>query len=105
MIEMNRARAASLLLCLAMIATMSSFAAPLDQLGVKPGSTHRVALGGAELNVRTVEAGREGWVLFTVISDDSRWQRGTRLWLNLDRLDNISAPTTASVTLPMQRPV
>ncbi|MEP7155397.1 MAG: hypothetical protein ABI905_06465 [Betaproteobacteria bacterium] len=92
----------------AVILCLSSFAleaAPLDLLGIKPGSSHRVSVGGGEINVRVVETGREGWVLFSVISDDSRWQRGTRLWLNLDRLDNISAPTSSSISLPLQRPV
>ena len=81
-------------------------AAPLELLGVKPGSIHRLALGGGEITARVVDTGKEGWVLFSVTSDDVRWQRGTRLWINLDRIDNISAPTgsAATVSAPSDAP-
>ena len=68
-------------------------AVPLDLVGVKTGSVHRMALGGGEITARVVDTGKEGWVLFSVLSDDVRWKRGTRLWINLDRIGNISAAT------------
>ena len=71
-------------------------AAPLDQLGVKPGSIHRITLGSGEINARVIEIGKEGWVLFSVESHDIHWTQGTKLWINLDRISNISAPSTAS---------
>ncbi|MEO8103888.1 MAG: hypothetical protein ABI790_15300 [Betaproteobacteria bacterium] len=75
-------------------------AAPLELLGVKPGSTHRMALGGGEITAKVVDTGKDGWVLFSVTSDDIRWQRGARLWINLDRIDNISAATAATSASP-----
>lgn len=76
-------------------------APPLEQLGVKPGTTHRMTLGSGEIDARTVEIGRDGWVLFVVESNSTRWTQGSRLWINLDRIDNISTPlagTGASTT-------
>lgn len=70
----------------------TTLAAPLELLGVRAGSVHRMALGGGEITARVVDPGKDGWVLFSVLSDDSRWKRGTRLWINLDRIGNISVP-------------
>ena len=89
----------SSLLAAALLATSAASAAPLELLGVRPGSIHRIALGGGEITARVIDAGKEGWVLFSVTSDDVRWQRGTRLWINLDRIDNISAPTGSAPTI------
>ena len=69
-------------------------AAPLDQLGVKPGSVHRLALGSGEITARVTEIGKEGWVLFTVESHDIHWTQGTKLWINLERISNISTSMT-----------
>ena len=89
----------SSLVAAALLATGAASAAPLELLGVRPGSIHRIALGGGEITARVIDAGKEGWVLFSVTSDDVRWQRGTRLWINLDRIDNISAPTGSAPTV------
>lgn len=70
-----------------------ALAAPLEQFGVKPGSIHRMSLGGGEITARVMETGADGWILFSVVSDDVRWRQGTRLWINLDRIGNISMPT------------
>ena len=93
---MNKITLTSMLLA---ASSLSVLAAPLELLGVKTGSIHRMALGAGEITARVVDTGKEGWVLFSVVSDDIRWQRGTRLWINLDRIDNISA-ATLSATAP-----
>ena len=81
-----------LAMSLLLVLSTPVLSAPLDLLGVKPGSTHKMGLGGAEILARVVQAGKEGWVLFEVLSDDGRWSKGTRLWINLDKIDNISVP-------------
>ena len=55
-----------------------TYAAPLELFGVKTGSVHRMALGGGEITARVVDPGKDGWVLFSITSDDVRWRRGTR---------------------------
>ena len=75
-------------------------AAPLELFGVKPGSVHRMALGGGEITGRVVDAGKDGWVLFSITSDDVRWRRGTRIWINLDRIGNISAAAESADIVP-----
>lgn len=90
----------SILLAVFALSPYVAFAAPLELLGVKSGSVHRMALGGGEITARVVDTGKDGWVLFSVVSDDVRWQRGTRLWINLDRIDNLSAPTGATASGP-----
>ena len=76
------------------LALVSAFAiaTPIEQFGMKPGTIHRMALGGGEINARVVEIGKDGWVLFSVESNDVRWMAGTKLWINLDRISNISMP-------------
>lgn len=103
---MNKTSLASLRLAILLLTTLLSahisVAAPLDLLGVRPGTTHRLALGGGEITARVAEIGREGWVQFSVLSDDLRWPRGTRIWINLDRIDNISTPIGSSPAAPAE---
>jgi hypothetical protein len=75
-------------------------AAPVELFGVKTGSVHRMALGGGEITARVVDPGKDGWVLFSITSDDVRWRRGTRIWINLDRIGNISAAMESADIVP-----
>lgn len=77
-----------------------TYAAPLELFGVKTGSVHRMALGGGEITARVVDPGKDGWVLFSITSDDVRWRRGTRVWINLDRIGNISTATESADIVP-----
>lgn len=88
---MNKQKTALIACAMLLSIANMTHAAPLDLFGVKTGSAHRMALGGGEITARVVEPGKDGWVLFSVTSDDARWKRGTRLWINLDRIGNISA--------------
>ncbi len=88
---MNKQKTALIACAMLLSNANMAHAAPLDLFGVKTGSAHRMALGGGEITARVVEPGKDGWVLFSVTSDDVRWKRGTRLWINLDRISNISA--------------
>ena len=100
---MNKIILALLLLAVSSLYALSThvaFAAPLELLGVKIGSIHRMALGAGEITARVVDTGKDGWVLFSLVSDDIRWRSGTRLWINLDRIDNISAPTVSAAAAP-----
>ena len=90
---MRRFSAAVLALSLVSAFTI---AAPIEQFGMKPGTIHRMALGGGEINARVVEIGKDGWVLFSVESNDVRWMAGTKLWINLDRINNISMPIASA---------
>jgi hypothetical protein len=78
----------------------ASHAAPLELFGIKAGSVHRMALGGGEITARVVDPGKDGWVLFSITSDDVRWKRGTRIWINLDRVGNISTPMESADISP-----
>lgn len=92
---------------LALLLAAMSFAAsaaPLEMLGVRPGSVHRMALGGGEITARVINTGKEGWVQFSIMTNDARWRRGTELWINLDRIDNISAPTGSETSIPAPAP-
>ncbi len=75
-------------------------AAPLELFGVKMGSVHRMALGSGEITARVVDPGKDGWVLFSITSDDVRWRRGTRIWINLDRIGNISTAMESADLVP-----
>ncbi len=88
---MNKQKTALIACAMLLSIANMTHAAPLELFGVKTGSVHRMALGGGEITARVVEPGKDGWVLFSVTSDDVRWKRGTRLWINLDRIGNISA--------------
>ena len=97
----------SMLLAVFSLPALPVFSAPLELLGVRSGSTHRMALGSSEITARVIETGTEGWVLFSVVSDDIRWQRGTRLWINVDRINHIStaALPSAAASAPATAPL
>ncbi len=69
-------------------------APPLEAMGVKPGSKHKIVLGLGAYMATVIVVGADGWVAVE-IEDDGRTagiNKGTKFWVNLSAIQAISAP-------------
>ncbi len=69
-------------------------APPLEAMGVKPGSKHKIVLGLRAYMATVIVVGADGWVAVE-IEDDGRTagiSKGTKFWVNLSAIQAISAP-------------
>lgn len=67
---------------------------PLEAMGVKPGSKHKIVLGLGAYMATVILVGNEGWIAVE-IEDDGRTagiNKGTKFWVNLAAIQAISAP-------------
>jgi hypothetical protein len=82
-------RGARIFGALAVWVALNVAAAPFDMLGVKVGAIHRITLDGQSVLVRVLTLGKEGWVQFEIASAAGKWEAGTKVWVNVDRLPHI----------------
>lgn len=67
---------------------------PLEAMGVKPGSKHKIVLGLGAYMATVILIGSDGWIAVE-IEDDGRTagiNKGTKFWVNLAAIQAISAP-------------
>jgi hypothetical protein len=83
----------ALLLTLTLSSTALA-APPLEAMGVKPGSKHKIVLGLGAYMATVIVVGSDGWIAVE-IDDDGRTagiNKGTKFWVNLSAVQAISAP-------------
>lgn len=79
--------------------TTSSSASPLKQLGLAPGSIHKIGVGLGVAKFKTIGGGAGGWVSFECMEDNKAgWMLGEKYWINLNNVVFISAPFVAAAT-------
>jgi hypothetical protein len=65
----------------------------LAQLGIKPGSIHKIGVGLGVTKFRTIKIGVGGWVSFECIeANNAGWNRGEKYWMNMNTVTFVSAP-------------
>lgn len=65
----------------------------LAQLGIKPGSIHKIGVGLGVTKFRTIKIGVGGWVSFECLEVNSAgWNRGEKYWVNMNTVTFVSAP-------------
>lgn len=70
---------------------------PLKQLGLAPGSIHKIGVGLGVAKFKTISGGAGGWVSFECMEDNKAgWILGEKYWINLNNVVFISAPFIAA---------
>lgn len=65
----------------------------LAQLGIKPGSVHKIGVGLNVIKFRTIKVGLGGWVSVECLeANNGGWNRGEKYWVNLNNVVFVSAP-------------
>jgi len=78
---------------------------PLIQIGVKPGSIHKIGVGLGVAKFRTIQLGQGGWISVECLEDNKAgWMPGEKYWLNTNTVVFISAPFVSSSDPPMTTP-
>ena len=77
----------------------NSSPSPLKQLGLAPGSIHKIGVGLGVAKFRTIRGGAGGWVSFECMEENKAgWMPGEKYWINLNNVVFISAPFVAADT-------
>ena len=75
------------------MANPSAAVSLLAQLGIQPGSVHKIGVGLGVTRFRTVKIGAGGWVSFECLEVNSAgWNRGEKYWVNMNTVTFVSGP-------------
>jgi hypothetical protein len=78
-------------------------ASPLVQIGIQPGSIHKIGVGLGVAKFRTIQIGLNGWISVECLEDNKAgWLPGEKYWVNTGSVVFISAPFVSSSNPPLE---
>jgi hypothetical protein len=84
------------------VANVERVLSPFVQIGVKPGSIHKIGVGLGVAKFRVIQLGQGGWISVECLEDNKAgWVPGEKYWVNTNTVVFISAPFVSSTDPPM----
>jgi hypothetical protein len=78
---------------LALMSPELIYANPVEQIGLKQGSIHKIGIGLGVVKFQILKIGGEGWICVECMEPNNLgWIRGDKYWVNTANILFISAP-------------
>jgi hypothetical protein len=84
------------------VANVERVLSHLVQIGIKPGSIHKIGVGLGVAKFRVIQIGQGGWISVECLEDNKAgWVPGEKYWVNTNTAVFISAPFVSSTDPPL----